>query len=614
MGLGGHYHFGATTELISQLNQKKGVLEGKSKTVKERVGAELQKIEEKRRLEEAEKIRLSEEARAQEKSFSSENISIPPPPPPPPGEGSSAKPSKKETVSAEKRQETTVSPPSSEGKSNLNMDEIRQKAKESQERQEAQAIRNHLINKLIDLVVKVGNKDIEDIEDDFDPDEKQLLDLIGEDGFKGLKKHLKEGTEKLSSNKEGPKDSISPQQLLQQRLMQRRGAVAGEKSFLSQIKDNRNKDEIKGAVSDFIKQSGKETSLLEASKDIKQRAEAEAKRLEEERTIEEARQKEERAKREAEEKRIAEEKRALEVKEKLAVMGVKEGIVNTNGVKEAESEKDQVVGEVFSKKSSLQKTDDFLSSIDKELSEEINALQEAESLRVATLETTASTKQEEVIKPNSVEEAIKKDVIQEEVQQIPIEEAIKENVEQEEVLQIPVEEAIVVQEEVQQTVMAEPPKEASQEDVMRGRRKDALNAIGFDKCLESIAKKANSLEQHGFHKAANEAKTIHQKLINYREEFIQGKMDTDNFKRECKEAIDSKNTKELSKSRGMLGAIVRAVQTVVDAIKGHAYSETKKTAMERIKDMRESLDKMRESTKEEPGKTVDERPSQTIGG
>merc|ERR1712000_629402 len=100
-------------------------------------------------------------------------MGAPPAPPAPPAPNVSFKPTgiarKKNnaasTLSADTGSESrVVNASSSREESVLNLDDIKQKAQESQKRQELTAVKDHLMNKLIDLILKIGDMDLEDVE------------------------------------------------------------------------------------------------------------------------------------------------------------------------------------------------------------------------------------------------------------------------------------------------------------------------------------------------------------------------------------------------------------------------------------------------------------------
>lgn len=631
------------TELLTQLKQKKGDVEGKLKTVKERVGTEIEKIEEKRRLEEEkkqreeqERIQREESEKSKQQNSSSETDSvpdnippppmldqgIPPPPPmfglgnkvpqPPPMPSLGAKTTKKETVSVSKsteniQEEQTSSAPSG----SLDIEGIQQKAIESQKKQEAQAIKDHLVTKLIDLALKIGDEDIEDVK--LEPNEQQLFDIIGQKGLDELRESLEEGVENLPK-KEQPSFLLNA-------LAKRRGVIKEddeESNDLLEVRKNKDKREIKEAVSKFISSNlERATPLLEASKDIKQREEVEAKRLEEARKLEEEKARVEREKKLVEEKRITEEKKAREVQEKLKEMGVQEGVVNSGSVHQAQSDKDQTIQEVSSKKTKLDKTDDFLSGIDDELDREIEALLKAEENRETTLETIDTTKKEEVdpIQEEVVQQQVETVVaLQEEippkVHQEPLIEMVEEQPQVAEALKEKLEEVpqvVKVHSEVQPDNKKEPVIEKQVANITADKKENnpqklLLEKVKFDKHLVALGKKAAHLEAHGYQEAAKEAKMICHKLINLREDFIHQKngVTTEKFIEGCEKSIDSNNTRKLSESRGFFGGIKRIVHAVVDALRGDApLAESKKTSMERISDVKSSLQDLKKETQQQ---------------
>ncbi|CEG55737.1 coiled-coil domain-containing protein [Legionella fallonii] len=635
--------------LLTQLKQKKEAMEGKLKDVKGQVGTELEKIETKRKLEEEENQRKAEEERAKQQSSSEEvsqipdapppppDINIPPPPkfnvppppakfnvpPPPPMGGLSSAKKEKVTLSSDnnKVQEpspSTTTPPV--GKGDIDLGELQRKGIESQKRQEARAEREYLTDKLIDLAVTIGDEDLDEVE--LTENQQQLLDLIGEDGLDDLRKSLSEGVAEIR------KKNSTPGMIDPSKITGRRAAISGGNSDVTAaVQKNKDKREVRDAVEKFIAQSPQNTTLLETSKEIKQREEAEAKRLEEARKIDEARKSEERNKQLAEEKRIAEEKRAREVQQKLNDMGAKEGIVNPTGVQEAESSKARVIQEVTSKQTALDTTDEFLQSIENELSSGIRGLQEAESSRDSALETVAAMKKEEVVTTTVQTERVvdvPQQNIHQEVQQSVVIEPPKKDEEliaearQEEIIVQPTEikdptEVVVKQEErvpdlKDPNVTTAKKEEAIIDIAIKPQpdtpeikaRKATIHNLGIDGKIEGMMKKANALEKSGFTGAAKEAQVICNKLINLRDDYIYERKGKNDIIKECDDCVCPENTKKLSESRGILGAIHRFVQSVKEAFTGvSAVQDSKKSSMERVSELKGSINALKAEIEKE---------------
>ena len=320
-------------------------------------------------------------------------------------------------------------------------------------------------------------------------------------------------------------------------------------------------------------------------------------------------------------------------------MGVSEGVVNPTAVNEAESAKVKAIQDVSTKKSTLDRTDDFITEMERGLSSGIDQLQEAESSRDSALEQiateTITPKKEEVVPPQptvqtetapvvdgsqaTVDQTLSS-VIEPPKDEVVITE-VSQNVEQlsEVKNEVPIE---VVQKDVEVNKVQEPTP-----TVQKMTDKEALAAIGepqplspeaqerkdrlakFDQSLSSFMNKALSFHNSGQSKAAEEARQICTKLINAKDAYIHQKdgMDEDKLIETCKESTSHQNTKELSNSRGIMGALRRMVQAVKDAVSGvSTLEEGNKTSMERIQDIRDSLKELKNLKKEvEPEATAE---------
>lgn len=644
-------------ELLGQLKDKKQVLDGKLVEVKAKVGSELEKIDAKRKLEEEEKQRQIEEQRQAEmgvvpdappldggfapppppppmegfggpppppppsKGFGGPPPPPPPPkgfggppPPPPPTGGLQSRVGKKATVNVEETQNKPT--PSSSGSGSMDMGMLEAESKKAQARQEALAVRNHLVDKLVDLTLAIGDKDIKDVA--LDDHQKRLLDEIGgPEGLASLRESLKKGVDAIPKTV-SPFDAIT----------KRRGAIAsGEIDeeadstlSMSDVRKNKDKRELKDAVSEFIKsqpENGKK--LLAVGKEIQVAEKQEADRKAAEKRIEDERIAAERAIEEAEKQRIAKEKEARIVQEKLRGMGVSEGVVDPTGVRNAESAKVEAIQHVSSKKSAVDRTDDFITKMERELSSGVAQLQEAESSRDLALETLA-TKKEEVLPPQPTIETETVPVV--EGSQVHVEQEVQQTVD----IVPPKDEVDLssVSQNVQQSdAIIEGPKDVEVNNVQEppkppdppkptGRKiteKEFNLAVGrpqplsqaeqaradklgkFNQSLDSLITKAQHLHTSGETKAAAELRQICTKLINAKEDYIHNRngMDEEKLKQQCDSCTSKENTSELSKSRGIMGALRRMAQAVKDAFSGVSLTEAKKTTMERIQDMKNSL-------------------------
>ncbi len=651
-------------ELLTQLKQKKGAMEGKLQDVKARVGTELDKIETKRKLEEEEeKQRKAEEEIARQQSSSTEtakipdargldsiipppppmdgllspqpkgNIPPPPPmknapssqtagyvPPPPPIDGLTSAKKEKSHVPPknDKVQEAPTKSTPSSGGGAMDMEEIRIRGEQAQKNQREKVIKEHLTDKLIELAVAMGDHDNVEYAD-LTANQRQLFDVIGQEGVNDLRKALKEGVEKI------PQKSSS--HMMDSPLMKRRAAIADddEVAGIDEIHKNKDKREVRDAVAKFVANSPQSATLLDTSKDIRQREEAEAKRLAEERRIEEERKTQERNRQIAEENRIKEEKRAREVQEKLRGMGVTEGVVNPSGVQDAESAKVKAMQDVDSKRPQLGKADTFLDSIESELSSGIEQLVEAESSRDSALEAIAASKKDEVevqLQTSELMSEVPLEMLQKDAEMPPptvqtetateVVDVPQEKVQQEAQQSIVTEQEVIpeVQQEVVQNEVEINKVQEPTPTVQAITDKEVLEAIGepqllspeaqarkdklakFDQSLSSFMNKANHLHNCGQSKAADEARQICNNLINARDAYIHQKdgMDENKLIDVCNQCTSKENTQELSNSRGIMGALRRMVQAVKDAFSNvSSLKEGNKTSMDRIQDIRDSL-------------------------
>ena len=249
-------------------------------------------------------------------------------------------------------------------------------------------------------------------------------------------------------------------------------------------------------------------------------------------------------------------------------------------------------------------TDDFLSSIDEELSKGMNVLHEAEALREANLK--AINRREQTVESETVRKEVagseieslieerenmhvepvaeRKEVIQPEV----VDNSVKP-----EIIDTPVKPEIIdkaIKKEAQTTASRTDKKET-----VIPERVELLRKSGFDQRLEAIEKKAHNLEHHGHKEAAREARSICRALINHREDFIKGEIDNNVFAQKCECSVRG-NIKYLSQSRGVLGAFQRVIKAIFEAIKGTStLKEASKTSMQRISNIKESLKTIRDT-------------------
>lgn len=633
-------------DALTDLSKKKGELVGKLKDVKEKVGAELSRIEERKAQELAEKERLAKEQTTSTVNNLTNNVpdapppppsmGIPPPPPmgmpkpppPPPSMGIPPPPpmgnfnaKAKATVATKSEITPPPSPSSTKAKASFSMDEVQVKAEESRQKREAAVVKNYVINLLIDVVIE--NSDDEDMEDEFSDDNsqersphQQVLALIGENGFSELKEAIKQS---MDTN-----TGTDPRSALLQSMTQRRGAIAGTSINVEKLEKNKDKAPVRDAVAKFIdlKQS---SGLLAAGKEMKQREDADAERKAEAQRQEDARQAEERARKAAEEKQIAEAKKAMVVQQKLAEMGVKEAVVNNAGVRQAESEKDSAITQANAKKTDAQRLlDSFLSSLDDDLAKGIIAVQKADELRVAALEMAKI----EEAQPLETEDKEIEVQTQEGGPHVleGVEDTLVETNDVNDTLeggdQIPegvphiigeVKDAPTVVPHTPQGVeqpqiprptahskMAVHPK-PEQPAVNKEAALELLKKSGFDKQLTAILIKAKDLEKRNHPAAANEAYAIHKSLVENKQDFIEGRKSTTAFVTGCENAIAPEKTKELAEHRGILGTLQKFVRSIQNVFKSSPSTYSINTdSMDKVNDMKKSLSKIKaEQPKEE---------------
>ena len=371
---------GSQVEALSELGAKKEALAGKLTEVKEKVGAELSKIEARKVQELAEKEKLATEQNTTILEKSANNIPDAPPPPPPPPMDNFKAPSKPAVIT------TPVVTPRAGKEERLSMDEMLVKAEESRQKREAAVVKNYVINLLIDMVIdNPGKEDVpgnSDVDDEFSDDDREventesvqqrLFNLIGADGLSELKEAIQKSMVPANTG-------FALTSLLAQAMALRRGAIASTSVNPEQLQKDRDKAPIKDAVAKFI-DAQPTSDLLAIGKEIKQREDAEAGRKAEAQKIDEERKAEALARAAAE----AKQKEAAAVQKKLSEM-LKNAVVNTTDVKQAKSAKDSAITDANAKKSDAQRLDSFLSSIDEELAKGIRAVQTADELRIAAL-------------------------------------------------------------------------------------------------------------------------------------------------------------------------------------------------------------------------------------
>lgn len=626
-------------ELITELNQKKEALDGKLKDVKGKVSEELEKIEAKRKAEEEEKQRKAEEEQARLQSSMNtvssapdappmDGIPMPPPMgniPKPPPMGNIPKPPPmgglrggKTKVTSDPdsgiTQESTTQPTSAKtDKVGADMGEVLEKSLESVKRQEAKRVQEHLVGKLFDLVLKIGNGTIEEV--NLDANQQRIFDAIGgEAGLNSLREALNKGLDAVPK-KVNPLEAI----------LKRREAIGDQEGpsvdvSANSIKEHKDKQELKDAVVGFIRsqpENGKE--LLKVSKEIKVAEEAETARLNELKRIEDARIAQENAIKAAEEQRIKEEKRALEVQAKLKEMGVSEGGVNPTGLQNAESNKERVIEDVSAKKRALDNTDNFISQIERELSSGIDQLLEAETSRDLALKEIAK-KQEEIVPPQPSNQTETEPVIEnpqvtvsyEEQESVSPTDEVGLSVNQQPVLESEVKPEVEIKikpndiPSLAEVVQSKPSENITGPETLSpeesSRKKQLVN---FDRVLEGFMRKTVAYQQQGQTKEYAEALKVCTNLINARDDFIHHKKDASGVVVDAKRFIDlcekytsPDSTPELTKSRGIRGAIDRIVHAVKEAFRGQStYESSNKSSKEHMSDLKNSLKEIKDPEK-----------------
>lgn len=452
-------------------------------------------------------------------------------------------------------------------------------------------------------MLKVGSEDLSDV--DFEANQQQVVDILGEEGFTQLKGSLQTEIRQL------PK---STDNILARTLLNRRRAMADEDEQVDTfdmhaLRKNRDDGKIKLAVEKFISfEPQRESKLLEVGKMLKHQEDEVDRKLEEARKLADAQMIVERARELEEKQRQAEERKALEVQTKLQAMGVKRGEVDQQGVKQAEAEKKQVIEEVSAKKSDLQQADNFISSLDELLDNKLLELQEAESLRVAALEAAASAPPAEEVQAAAVPvevEVAQPEELQtealESVSELPAAESLSIAAEEVQAVSQPEFNADSVAmgepsiaEEPEEVPIVEPVKSAPPglSPAERAKREAMLSQFNFDKRLQSIASKAQLLFKQGHNEAANEALSICTKLVNGKEDFLNtaNPISAKQFIEIGNEAMSPSNTKHLSQSRGRFwDAIIKFKQVLSDALSGISPFESSKSSAKRIEEMRDTL-------------------------
>ena len=635
-------------DAITELSKKKGALEGKLKEVKEKVGTELSKIEERKAQELAEKERLTKEQNTLILDNPVDNIpDVPPPPPPmgiptppsigippPPPMGNFNAKAKASAPSAVITKSEATPPSPAKEKASFSTDEVLLKAAEAQKKRDAAVVKNYVVSMLIDMVIDNPGKDevpsSSDVDDEFSDDDndvetiesphQQLFNLIGEEGFSELKETIQKSLIQTNT-------SSALGGHFSQAMRARREAIDSVSVDAGRLEKNRDKAPIKDAVSRFI-DARQDKGLLAAGKEIKQREDAEAQRTAEAKRIEEARQAEERVRKAAAAKEVEEAKKAAEVQKKLSEMGVKEAVVNTAGVKQAESQKDIAISEANAKKSDAQKLDSFLSSIDDDLAKGLSAVQQAEELRIAALakakkEEAQQVKTENVQGAEQTQERVEQaqkhvEQTQERVEQT--QERVEQTQERVEQTQKHVEQT---QERVEQTIprpkvqakMAEPRQ--PEQPIANAQAAELLKNSGFDRHLKAILTKAEHLEKSKHPTAAaaaSEARTIHKILLDNKKEFIAGGKEAQDFVKDCENAIKPEQTKNLAEHRGILGSLqkfVRGIQNVFKSLTSSSPStySINTDSMDKVNDMKKSLNKIKEQSTEDNDVERQRRPS-----
>ncbi len=638
-------------DAITELSKKKGALEGKLKEVKEKVGTELSKIEERKAQELAEKERLTKEKSTSILENPINNIpDVPPPPPPmgipPPPPMGNLNAKSKATVTSAVTTKLEVTPPQpAKEKASFSTDELLIKAAETQKRSEAAVVKNYVVSMLIDMVIDnpgkdeiPGNSDVDDnFSDDNDNDNdveniesphQQLFNLIGEEGFSELKKMIQKSM--IQSNTGSALGSD-----FAEAMGVRRQAIDSVSVDAGRLERNRDKAPIKDAVSRFI-DVNQESGLLAVGKEMKQREEAEAQRKAEAQRREYVSQAEERARKAAAEKQIEEAKKVAEVQKKLSEMGVKEAVINTAGVKQAESEKDTAITDANAKKSDAQKLDSFLSSIDDDLAKGISAVQQAEELRIAALEKAKKEEAQQIkIKNIQGAEQTQESVVEAHKSVVESQESVLEAQEsvvqaQESVVQaqesvVQVHESVVQAHEsvvqAHESVVQAHESVVAHEEAIHAHRQPTANAqavellkkSGFDRHLKALLTKAEHLETSKHPTAAaaaSEALTIHEIMLDNKNKFIEGGKNVQDFVKDCENAINPEKTKNLAEHRGILGSLQKFVRSIQNVFKSSPSTYSINTdSMDKVNDMKKSLNKIKEQPTEDNDVERQRRPS-----
>ncbi|MGC1181890.1 hypothetical protein, partial [Legionella sp.] len=234
----------------------------------------------------------------------------------------------------------------------LNTNTSSQKYFEEMERKkEEKEIKDFLINKLIDIVIKLKNKELEEV--DFSENLQKLVDSMEQSKLFELREILIK-----------TKKTVTPFQMqaLKLRCLFKGEGDAVELAELKLIKNNRNKPEIKNVVSKFIDANEQCTATLKSvAKEIINQENLTAQRtLEAQKEEEDIKRVKEEIKR-AEAKKIEEEEKAAERQKLLSELGIVEHYVNPDNLKneQLELEKNAVLG-----KEALDQVDFFLKDVD----------------------------------------------------------------------------------------------------------------------------------------------------------------------------------------------------------------------------------------------------------
>jgi hypothetical protein len=327
--------------ILEDLNTKKRDLENKLQSVSVDVDSVLEKLKEKRAQEEK-----AQPPKAEIGSNPIVGSEAPPPPPPPPFMGPPPPPpppTEQNIVGAGKPKAGTEAPlasasekkkaSSSPEKPALDLGGIQQGAMRRAQRVEAQAIKDDLIDRLINVVNMEKNRT------PLTEDQQRLKALIGNEEYKDLEEIVEDTLEQANSQR---KESID--------------------HF---IEEHSNKD----GLLDFTKEARREEAVARQKQEA-----AEALKRDQER--------EERARITAEKQKIKAQQEAEQAKIQLTAMGAKEGTVDTEAVINAQREKENVIQSVNSKRPVIKQADDFLGKIDELLNEKMLILQKAEESRM----------------------------------------------------------------------------------------------------------------------------------------------------------------------------------------------------------------------------------------